>query len=274
MTAKAKECPPLLEGERIEDLNRAGLRIIQNSKAPCFSLDALLLADFALKALDKPGHTSLKLGDFGSGTGILALLTAWALPQSQIAALELMPAMAEMSRRSVILNGLEGRIRILEGDIRRAAEYWPRASFDGILSNPPYMEESRGRISPHPLFAAAKSEQFCRLEQLIAAAAPLLKPGGSIFLSQRPRRLAEALHWLAAYGLCPVRLCLVHPFAHKEAGHFLLQGIRRKNQELKILPPLVIYAAPGQYTREAAEILAEPLKGHGAELNVCTTDSD
>ena len=37
------------ENERIDDLQFKGLKIIQNEKAFCFGIDAVLLSDFARK---------------------------------------------------------------------------------------------------------------------------------------------------------------------------------------------------------------------------------
>ncbi|MDY3816703.1 MAG: hypothetical protein SOZ54_07735 [Candidatus Limiplasma sp.] len=55
-------------GERLDDLQRNGLRILQNPDGFRFGMDAVLLADFA--SLRKRE----KVADMGSGTGILPLL--------------------------------------------------------------------------------------------------------------------------------------------------------------------------------------------------------
>ena len=58
----------LREGERIDDLHRNGYRIIQNEKAFCFGMDAVLLSGYAVV---KPGERAL---DLGTGTGIIPIL--------------------------------------------------------------------------------------------------------------------------------------------------------------------------------------------------------
>ena len=52
----------LKEGERLDELQRNGYRIIQNEKKFCFGMDAVLLSGFAQV---KPGETVL---DLGTGT--------------------------------------------------------------------------------------------------------------------------------------------------------------------------------------------------------------
>ena len=58
----------LREGERIDALHRNGYRIIQNEKAFCFGMDAVLLSGYAVV---KPGERAL---DLGTGTGIIPIL--------------------------------------------------------------------------------------------------------------------------------------------------------------------------------------------------------
>ena len=241
-----KLLPP--EKERIDDLRRGGQQLIQNSAAPCFAIDALLLADFCQpKAADR-------LLELGSGTGVVSLLLAAKQPNCQISALELMPQMADLSRRNVALNGLERRITVHEGDIRQADQLFGKASFDVLVSNPPYYAVGRGRANQDQLFAAARSEQYCTIDQLAAQAALLLKPLGSLYLVHRASRLADVLAALLEHNLRPQILRPVQPFATKPANLFLLQAVKQGQQESKLLPPLVIYESEGVYGAEMRAI--------------------
>ena len=58
----------LMENERLDDLQRNGLKIIQKTDGFCFGMDAVLLSGFASV---KPGERAL---DLGTGTGIIPLL--------------------------------------------------------------------------------------------------------------------------------------------------------------------------------------------------------
>ena len=58
----------LREHERLDDLQRDGLSIIQNPEQFCFGIDATLLSGFA-KA--KPGERVI---DLGTGNGIVPIL--------------------------------------------------------------------------------------------------------------------------------------------------------------------------------------------------------
>ena len=92
------------EGERIDDLQRGGLKILQKEHGFRFGTDAVHLSDFALIRRRE------RVADFGTGTGVIALLIAARHPDVRLDAIELQPDMADMARRSVEMNGLQDRI--------------------------------------------------------------------------------------------------------------------------------------------------------------------
>ena len=135
------------ENERVDDLERNGLRIIQDPGRFCFGMDAVLLSGFVHV---KPGATVL---DMGTGTGIIPILLSAKTEASHLTGLEIQEASADMALRSVKLNGLEDRIDIKTGDIKEASLLFPKAGFDAVTCNPPYMIGEHGlktRIQPWP----------------------------------------------------------------------------------------------------------------------------
>lgn len=119
--------------ERVDDLHRNGYRLIQDPKRFCFGVDAVLLSGFAAA---KKGD---KVLDLGTGTGIIPILMSAKTQAAHFSALEIQPESAEMARRSVLLNDLQDKIDIVEGDIKKAAEIFKPSYFDVITTNPPYM---------------------------------------------------------------------------------------------------------------------------------------
>ena len=112
------------ENEQIDDLGRE-LRIIQKKQGFKYGTDSVLLAKYVLMSRDilpvKCPDRNIRCADFGTGTGILPLLLSRDKAFTDISGLELQTEYAEMARRSVALNGLSRRIRIIEGDIKEAA---------------------------------------------------------------------------------------------------------------------------------------------------------
>ena len=236
------------EGERVDDLERNGLKIIQDPKRFCFGMDAVLLSGFVTV---KPGANLL---DLGTGTGIIPILLSAKSEAAHLTGLEIQEESAEMAERSVKLNSLEEKISIVHGDIKEAPVLFDKASFDAVTCNPPYMIGAHGLKNPDSAMAVARHEVLCTFEDVVRAASALLKPGGSFFLVHRPFRLAEIMATMQKYRLEPKRMQLVYPFADKEPNMVLLEGKRGGRSRLTVEKPLIIYKEPGKYTDEIYDI--------------------
>ena len=238
----------LYPGERLDDLERNGYKIIQNEKKFCFGMDAVLLSGFARV---KEGEQVL---DLGTGTGIIPILLAGKTKGKHFTGLEIQRESADMAKRSVRYNDLEERISIIEGDLREAGTLFRAASFDVITCNPPYMTERHGLINPQQPKAIARHEILCTLEDVLSQAARLLKPSGRFYLVHRPFRLAEIMSGMVRLGLEPKRMRLVYPFVDREPNMMLLEGLRGGKSRVTVEKPLIVYREPGVYTEEIYEI--------------------
>lgn len=238
----------LKENERIDDLERNGYHIIQDTKRFCFGMDAVLLSGFARV---KEGAHVL---DLGTGTGIIPILLEAKTKAEHLTGLEIQEDSADMARRSVLLNGLEDKIDIVTGDIKEAESLFDAASFDVITCNPPYMIGKHGITNEGDAKAIARHEILCTLEDIVSQAAKLLKPGGNFFMVHRPFRLAEIMTVLQAYKLEPKRMQLVYPFVDKEPNMVLIEANRGGKPRLTVEKPLIVYKEPGVYMPEIYEI--------------------
>jgi tRNA1Val (adenine37-N6)-methyltransferase len=285
-------------GERVDDLQRAGLRIIQDPELFCFGMDAVLLSAYVRMKKARRGL------DLGTGNGIIPILLSDRTDCLSLTGLEIQEASADLAKRSVALNGLGDRISIVRGDIREADRIFAAASFDFITCNPPYRQAGRGKITGTPAGggkaigtsagsgkiagtpggesggqnqknsrqkgnagsdqdagasgidprAIARHEILCSFEDVVRAAAALLRPGGHFYLVHRPLRLAELIAKLCAGGLEPKRMRLVYPHVDKAPNMVLLDCVRGGAPELRVEPPLIVYDENGAYTPELLEI--------------------
>ena len=236
------------ENERIDDLQRNGYRIIQDPDRFCFGMDAVLLSGFATA---KKGD---KVLDMGTGTGIIPILMEAKTEAEHLTGLEIQPESADMALRSVQLNGLEEKISIVTGDIKEAKNLFPKASFQVITSNPPYMIGQHGLVNPHSEKAIARHEVLCTLEDVIENASALLVPGGHFYMVHRPFRLAEIMTTLVRYRLEPKRMQLVYPYIDKEPNMVLIEATRGGKSRLLVEKPLIVYEKPGVYTAEIYDV--------------------
>jgi tRNA1Val (adenine37-N6)-methyltransferase len=238
----------LRPGERLDDLQRNGYKIIQNENKFCFGMDAVLLSGFANV---KEGENVL---DLGTGTGIIPILLAGKTKGRHFTGLEIQSCSADMAARSVKYNHLEDRISIVEGDIKEAGKVFEPASFDVITSNPPYMTGQHGLVNPDEEKAIARHEICCTLEDVISQTAKLLRVGGRFYLVHRPFRLAEIIHMLVEYRLEPKRMKLVYPFVDREPNMVLIEAVRGGKSRITVEKPLIVYQKPGVYTDEIYDI--------------------
>lgn len=238
----------LKPGERMDDLERNGYKIIQTPHRFCFGMDAVLLSGFAQV---RKGETAI---DLGTGTGIIPILLEAKTPGKHFTGLEIQEESADMARRSVAYNHLEEKIDIILGDICQAGELFPKASFDVVTSNPPYMNDMHGLKNPSDALAIARHEVKCTLDDVAAAASALLRSGGRFYLVHRPFRLVEIFSALTRYHLEPKRMRLVYPFVDKEPNMVLIEAVRGGRPMIKIEKPLIVYEKPGVYTKEIYDV--------------------
>ena len=238
----------LKENEKIEDLQCKGLKIIQNKKWFCFGMDAVLLTNYC----DIKNNS--KIVDLGTGTGIIPILLSGKRNYAEAYGLEIQPEVAEMAERSVKLNALQDRIKILNIDLKNALEYLDADSFDAVISNPPYKLNNSGIINPDDKKAISRHEIKCTLEDVVSIASQLLKQYGRFYMVHRPDRLADIICLLRKYRLEPKQIRFVHPKVKAKPNMILIRASKNGNPELKFDPPLYIYDNEGNYTEDVYEI--------------------
>ena len=180
------EAQLLRPGEKIDDLQRSGLRIIQDPARFCFGMDAVLLTGFIQEGIAGRSMAREDLLDLGTGTGIIPILMSAKSDCRTLTGLEIQPDSAEMAMRSVQLNGIGDRVRILQGDIKEADALFAPASFGIVTCNPPYMIGGHGLQNPDSPKAIARHEVLCDFDDVARAAERLLKSGGHFYLVHRP----------------------------------------------------------------------------------------
>lgn len=238
----------LKDGERVDDLQRNGLRIIQNPHAFRFCMDAVLLADFTrLRPHDR-------VADLGTGTGILPLLLSQKEENCTFDAVELQPEMADMAGRSVRLNGLDGRIRVHEADMRMAYEILGRQSMDAVVCNPPYGKRGGTLGSETSSILLARHETDCTIDDVAASSAALLKNHGRLSIVFPAQRMLELCDALRANRLEPKRIRTVCAHVDKPPYLVMVEAMKNARPQLLWMPPLVVYHADGSETEEIKRI--------------------
>jgi len=243
----------LQPGERLDDLLTHQLYIIQSPEVFSFSLDAVLLARFA--GVPPRG----RILDLCAGNGVIPMLLT-TRTDATIDAVEIQPRLADMAERSVKLNGLSGKIRVVEADLR---EWKPEDGlYDAVTVNPPYLPLGSGERKENIHQAMARHEIGCTLEDVVAACARNVKAGGRVSMVHRPSRTADLIDLMRRYRIEPKRIRFVHPRRESEANMILIEGTLGGKPEARLLPPLIVYEEDGEYTPELLAVFY----GQAAEL--------
>lgn len=236
--------------ESIDTLLTNGFKIVQDKEKFCYGIDAILLANFVAAAKYETAF------DLGTGNGIIPILLAATKKAGCITGIEIQRESAELAKKSVNINGQENQITIINGDIKNIEALAKKASIDCVTSNPPYIAAGSGRQNPANAKNIARHEILCTLDDVIKAAAYLLKQNRDFFMIHKPSRTTEIFERLAHYKLTAKRLQFVHPFVDQPPTMVLVQAQKNARPLLTVEKPLIVYSSKGVYTNDIKAIYA------------------
>lgn len=240
----ARRSVQLRSGERIDDLQYGGFRLIQNPSLFCFSTDAVLLSAFARV----PRGASVV--DLGAGNGILEVLLYSRQPDALYKAIEISAASFDLLERNIELNGLGDAAEIYLGDIREAPRVFGTNN-TMCVCNPPFAKARDGFIRQGLTHDIARKELLITFREICTAAASCLGTGGRFCLVHRTERLAEVLSSLRDAHLEPKTLQLCAGAPNKEPKTMLVMAQKGAAEGMRVLPQLNLRTADGMESAEA-----------------------
>jgi tRNA1Val (adenine37-N6)-methyltransferase len=232
--------------ERIDIVPGTNYKIIQNKNRFSYGTDAIFLSNFA-----KPNGIIM---DLGTGTGIIPLRLLDRGKVKLIYGVEIQEEVANLASRSIELNNLQDRIKILHMDLKDLPKYFEKCTFDVITSNPPYMKAGGALVNPDENYAISRHEIACNLEDILRITSYLLKPLGKFYMVHRPDRLVDIICLMRQYKLEPKTIRFVQPKICKKPNLLLIEGLKFGKPDLKFHNPLIVYNNDGSYTDEIYEI--------------------
>lgn len=267
----------------MEDLGRAGFRMLQRKNGFRFGEDTVLLSHFAAEYLGKRRARYKRVLEFGCNCGAASLLLAARRPDVSIVGVELDSLAASVFEKNIALNHLQNRVFSVCTDLRdfnykNLDEYgFPvievskenkdfqksdvhESRFDMVFFNPPYRVPGREKDmeTGSQELRNARFEINGGLEDFIKMAQKALLPKGKLAMVHRVSRLPECFSYLEKYRLCPDVLRFVHPRKDKDAKLFLL-GARMNGKPggFRTLPPLILYEKLHEPSDEIKEIYGD-----------------
>lgn len=132
--------------------------------------DAVLLGAWVEAA------SPLTVLDIGTGCGLIALMLAQRFTHAQIDAIDIDEASIIEAKRNFLGSPWSERLNAVHAPLQS----WVNASYDLIVSNPPYF--ANGYPIAHKSRALARSQEGLDFETLLLHVKRLLKPGGRFAL--------------------------------------------------------------------------------------------
>jgi release factor glutamine methyltransferase len=156
-----------------------------------------------------PAPHGLRIVDVGTGSGAIALALAKEIPTAQVYASDISPEALEVARANAARHELTSRVVFHQADLLNGL---PLASFDFVVSNPPYVGESEEdsvqlevrKFEPrNAVFAGPTGIEI--IERLIPQAQIVLKPGGWLVFEINGTIADRVRHLLAGWDEVAIR---------------------------------------------------------------------
>lgn len=239
---------------RIDDTGFGGIKVIQEEGFG-YGIDSVLLAAFAAGETGAKGLTQgFRIADLGTDCGIVAFIVAHKIPGVLITGIEFREDAVRRAERACKMNGFEDNFTFIVSDV---LDIQGRHDYDAVITNPPYFKRSvdisprtGGGISRTDARYIARHETTADIFDFTAAAASMLRKGGSLYMVHRPDRLPDIFEAMRKSGIEPKEMQLVAPSEGRASNIVLIHGIRGAGCELRMLPELTVYDGNREYTEE------------------------
>lgn len=189
--------------------------------------------------------------DVGTGSGLIALMTAQRSHAQMIDALDMDEEACRQALVNVEKSPFSSRIHVIREDFH---SFYPGYSYDLIVSNPPYFSSSLE--NPDGRKAAARHHSALSFEALIRKSSLLLKEGGRLAVIVPFEARAAWNNQTLSCRLNLLKETAVKSKTGKPPKRILLEYIKGKADQI-VRTELVIAQENGTYNAEYLELTRE-----------------
>jgi len=211
------------------------LQVYQYEEAFKFSLDSILLAEFANIKKD-----DVNIIDLCSGNAVIPIVLTYKY-QKEIWGIELQREIFELAQDSIRINGMEERIHMLHDSVCNVENYFPGNNFDVVLCNPPYFKYiDSSHVNLNEMKKIARHEVMISLEEIIKEASFLLKAKGRFYLVHIPSRIDEVFVYAYQHDFAVKKIQFIHSKIEKQPIIVLMELVKQGKFGTKVEPPICI----------------------------------
>ena len=147
------------------------------------------LVDLALSSPRLRAAEAPRIMDYGTGSGCIAIALARAFPRAVVAAVDVSADALALAAENAAALGVADRVKFVDSSALDIADAFEPASFDAIVSNPPYIpsaacEALEPKVRDHEprLALDGGADGMDVLRQVCEEAGLLLAPEGELYL--------------------------------------------------------------------------------------------
>ena len=255
---------------KLENLEINGYHIYQDKDSFNFGIDAVLLANFALR--EGSQASPLQVCDFCAGALPIPLImyakrkiflgegvkfTAFEIDKEQV---ELCNKSIEYNKTNVEdAKNIDDDIEVINDDIKNIFNERDKykslyETFDMITCNPPYTKKGSGVINLNDKKLVARHEIFITFEEICKAASLLLKSNKKFYIVHHSERLTELSEILKSNSFEIKKIQFVYPKIDKPSTLCLIEAVKNARAGVKILEPIIVFENDGSYTKNIDKI--------------------
>ena len=268
---------------KLENLEINGYHIYQDKDSFNFGIDAVLLANFALREggggarITRPYNegsqaSPLQVCDFCAGALPIPLIMyakrkMFLGDNVKFTALEIDKDQVELCKKSIEYNktnvedakNIDCDTEVINDDIKNIFNDKEKyksmyETFDMITCNPPYTKKGSGVINLNDKKLVARHEIFITFEEICKAASLLLKSNKKFYIVHHSERLTELSEILKANSLEVKKIQFIYPKIDKPSKLCLIEAVKNGKAGVKILEPIIVFENDGTYTKNIDKI--------------------
>ncbi|HPQ40809.1 MAG TPA: methyltransferase, partial [bacterium] len=199
--------------------------------------EALFLMEFLHETNIRPRRAA---ADLGCGSGLLTVALALLYPGIPVTGYEIQHALCDTARENVYLNGMDARVEVVPGDIRKPEDRPGDLTCDLVVMNPPFRTVGSGRVSPDSLRRSANHELCGTLEDFVTAASIALVHKGVLATVMLPERFPELLQRMHARKIPAFAARWIHHRMDLPANAVLILGRKGGRGGFTVYPPRLV----------------------------------
>lgn len=255
---------------KLENLEINGYHIYQDKDSFNFGIDAVLLANFALR--EGSQCSPLQVCDFCTGALPIPLIMyakrkMFLGENVKFTAFEIDKDQVELCNKSIAYNkenvedakNIDSDISVINDDIKNIFNDREKyksmyESFDMITCNPPYIKSGSGIINLNDKKIVARHEVLITFEEICKAASLILKSNKRFYLVHHSERFTEISEILKSYSFEVKKVQFIYPRVDKPSTLCLIESVKNAKVGLKVLEPIIVFENDGNYTKMVQNI--------------------